>query len=404
MRTGLLFLLAAHFITPAGAQTAATEGEAHILSAFTTRVDPRVLAPEVNVGPMMREQLGARTDIYAALVEQTMGKRLRVTVLPPDEAARYTSISGFTAGAPVMRLDAGELSLLMQYAAKEKAVMAVEQISAPQAAVQAAPKPPQPVVELPPAPPAPPAVEAAPLAAPPVVIPPVAAPPVVPPVVAAPKPAPAVVAPKPAPAAAVPKPVPAVAAPAVAATPRTPPKPRGDCVIKPVMSEQDMWNCSGPGRSTPMLAAPAVDVEASPAAPPALAAPPECVIKPVMSEEDLRICAAASRQSRPRITAPVEATPATAAPGTPATLQAPPPQCAIKPVMTEEDLRICAAASRQARPAVTETAAQPVALEKAQPAAPAAPPAPRECVIKPVMSEAELRACGVRRLNSGTEP
>ena len=357
MRAGLLLLLAALFVTPAGAQTAATEGEAHILSAFTTRADPRVLSPEVSVGPVLREQLGARTDIYAALVEQTMGKQLRVTVLPPDEAARYTSISGFTAGEPVVRLDAGELSLLMQYAAKEKAVMAVEQISAPQAAVQAAPEPPQPVVELPPAPPTPSAVEAAPLAAPPVVM-------------EKPKPAPRVAAkpaPKPAPVVVAPKPAPAVAAAAVPATPRAAPKaapkPRGDCVIKPVMSEQDLWNCSGPSRSTPIPPAPIVDVEAAPAAPPALAAPP-----------------------------PVEAVPAVAA-ATPAP-PAPQPQCVIKPVMTDEDLRICAAAARQSRPAVVEPAPQPVAAQKSEPVA---APAPPECVIKPVMSEAELRACGARR-------
>jgi hypothetical protein len=35
-----------------------------------------------------------------------------------------------------------------------------------------------------------------------------------------------------------------------------------------------------------------------------------------------------------------------------------------------------------------------VAAQKQEPAAPAATP---ECVIKPVMSEAELRACGARR-------
>ena len=341
MRAGLLLLLAAHFITPAGAQTAATEGEAHVLSAFTTRADPRVLSPEVSVGPVLREQLGARTDIYAALMEQTMGKQLRVTVLPPAEAERHASIPGVAAGEPFIRLETADVVLLMQYAQSQKAVTFVEQISEPKPAAQASPPPaPEepPVVELPAAPPTPSAVEAAPLAAPPLAAPtPLEAPAVaVPPVV--------MEKPKPSPRSATkaaPKPAPTVAAPAVAATPRTPPKPRGDCVIKPVMSEQDMWNCSGPGRSTPMLAAPAMDVEAAPAAPPALAAPPECVIKPVMSDEDLRICAAASRQSRPRIAAPVEAAPAAAA-TTPAP-PAPQPQCVIKPVMSEADLRACGA-------------------------------------------------------------
>ncbi|HVJ11277.1 MAG TPA: hypothetical protein VNC62_06870, partial [Burkholderiales bacterium] len=103
MRAGLLLLLAALFISPAGAQTAATEGEAHILSAFTTRADPRVLAPEVSVGPQLREQLGTRTDIYDALVEQTIGKRLSVTLLPPGDAAPYASLPGMTPGDQLIR-------------------------------------------------------------------------------------------------------------------------------------------------------------------------------------------------------------------------------------------------------------------------------------------------------------
>jgi hypothetical protein len=78
----------------------------------------------------------------------------------------------------------------------------------------------------------------------------------------------------------------------------------------------------------------------------------------------------------------------------PAAPPAPQRPCVIKPVMSEEDLRVCAAAARQSRPAVVEPAAQPVAAQKQEPAAPAATP---ECVIKPVMSEAELRACGARR-------
>jgi hypothetical protein len=66
----------------------------------------------------------------------------------------------------------------------------------------------------------------------------------------------------------------------------------------------------------------------------------------------------------------------------------------VKPVMTEEDLRICAAASRSPPAAPTETVAPAIA---ARSPAPAEPPAPRDCVIKPVMSEEDLRACGSKR-------
>ncbi|HVJ09938.1 MAG TPA: hypothetical protein VNC62_00055, partial [Burkholderiales bacterium] len=57
-------------------------------------------------------------------------------------------------------------------------------------------------------------------------------------------------------------------------------------------SEQDLWNCSGPSRSTPIPPAVAVDVQAEPAAPAAPPATPQCVIKPVMSDAELRACGA----------------------------------------------------------------------------------------------------------------
>jgi hypothetical protein len=140
----------------------------------------------------------------------------------------------------------------------------------------------------------------------------------------------------------------------------------------------------------------AVQAAATPASAPMLAKPPapECVIKPVMTEEELRICASASRQSRP---APVETSVPPVAAQAPMTTK-PTPECVIKPVMSEEELRICAASSRQARPVAA--AEPPRATDKSQPAAPqpaSLPAASRDCVIKPVMSEEDLRACGVRR-------
>jgi hypothetical protein len=169
-------------------------------------------------------------------------------------------------------------------------------------------------------------------------------------------------------------------------------------VIKPVMSEDDLWNCSAPGQaSSPRIETPAPAAAASASfAPPSTDQPrADCVIKPVMTEEDLRACAAASK-SRPagamEVAVPVSAPAAAMAPS----LQAAPPpaECVIKPVMTEEDLRVCAAASRSRPAAPMETAAPAIA---AQPSAPAAPSAPRDCVIKPVMTEEDLRACGSRR-------
>lgn len=318
-------------INPAAAQQpSATEGEAHILSALTSGADPGVLAAGVDVGPALRKQLGGETDsrkIYDALVERTSGKPLRVNLLAPGEVVRYASLPGVQVGEPLIRLEAGEVVLLFQYASKQKNVTFVEQLSKPEA-----PKPP-PIVEVPlpttPPPPEPPPA-------------PVATPAPTPPVPAAPAPAatptpPAVVIEKPRPpAVAVQKP----AAPVRAEKPR----PRGECVIKPVMSEQDLWNCSGPVR-------------------------PVAVERPALPVEAPKPAAARTETPAPR------------------------GECVIKPVMSEEDLRNCAVA----RPVALERPAPPVAVEKPQPPAPAAPQPKRECVIKPVMSEEDLRACGVRR-------
>ena len=303
-----------------GMPTPAVQAESHILSAFTTRTDPRVLADSVALGPALRGQVGDEKDgrrLYDALIAGVAGKSLSSRSLSIAEAVQYTAL-GVNSADPVVLLEAGDVRLLMQYSVAGKQVAFVEQLAGTPIAlptIQDVPKP-EPIVEraLPvEPPPAPPASKPAPVATPkPRVAAPVAA------VPAAPKPAPR-------------------------AAER--PRPRGECVIKPVMSEDDLWNCSAPGQaSSPQMGTPAPAAATSAfAPPPATKAAAECVVKPVMSEEDLRACAAASR-SRPA--APME----TAAP-----------------------------------------------VKAAQPALPAAPSAPRDCVIKPVMSEEDLRACGARR-------
>lgn len=328
-----------------GMPTPAVQAESHILSAFTTRTDPRVLADGVALGPALRGRVGDEKDgrrIYDALIAGVAGKSLSSRSLSIAEAVQYTAL-GVNSADPVVLLEAGDVRLLMQYSVAEKHVAFVEQLAGTPIAlpmIQDVPKP-EPIVErplpteLPPAPVAVPAPAPTPKPAP----------------AATPKPAP-VATPKPAPVA---TPKPRVAAPvaAVPAAPKPPPapraaekpRPRGECVVKPVMSEEDLWNCSAPGlASSPQMGTPA------PAATSASFAPPAA--------------------EQPRV------------------------ECVVKPVMTEEDLRICAAASRS-RPAAPMESAAPV--KAAQPSAPAAPAMPRDCVIKPVMSEEDLRACGARR-------
>jgi len=264
-----LFAFGLAAAAPTWAQAPATSAEArsHILSAFASGADPRLLADGVSVGPALRQHLGAETDsrrVYDALIELSSGKPIRVRALGPGEAVRYASLVGGP-GEPLFALEAGDLTLLLQYASRQKRVSFVEQLggAAPRAAVPAPAKP-EPVKEAPAV-----VVKEAPA----VVVPP------------APEP------PKP-PTAQKPKPPPVTQTPAI---PAPKPRPRGECVIKPVMSEEDLWNCSGPP-SPAAVERPAPPVPAQTSQPPAaptLQAPPraaECVIKPVMSDEELRAC------------------------------------------------------------------------------------------------------------------
>jgi len=376
-----------------GTPPPAVQADAHIFSAFTTRSDPRVLAENVALGPALRGHIGEEKDsrkIYDALMASVAGKPVRSRTLSIGEAVGYASL-GVNSADPVVLVEADDVRLLMQYSVAEKNVVFVEQLAGAPVALTPpqAPKP-EPIVEraLPTEPPAPPPAPA-PTAKPAPVAKPAAAP-----------------KPRAAPVAAVPAaPASAALAPAalapVAPRPAQRSGPRGECVIKPVMSEDDLWNCSAPGQaSSPNIETPAPAAASSALAAPAADQPrAECVVKPVMTEEDLRACASASR-SRPsapaaEVAAPVAAPVAAARPAAAAAaVQAEPRECVIKPVMSEEDLRACAAASRSRPAAPMETAAPAVA---ARPSAPAASPEPRECVIKPVMTEEDLRACSARR-------
>jgi hypothetical protein len=241
----------------AGAQPV-TEAEARIQSAFSSGADPTVLADDVELGAALQKALAGERDrgrIYAALTRRIAGQPVRVSVLSPVEAA----LVGGNVSEPLVRLEAGELALLMRYSPERKQVAFVEQLRAPGRAPEPAP-PPAPILpteesaQLPPQAPKTAPVSAVPL-------------PLAPKVVETRKPA----------------------APAVA--PKAASKPRGECVIKPVMSEEDMWNCSGPAVPAALERLPA-ETKAQPAAPPPTlkAAPAECEIKPVMTDDELRAC------------------------------------------------------------------------------------------------------------------
>ena len=272
--------LAAQGHAQLGVPSPAVQAESHIFSAFTTRSDPRVLADDLKLGSALKGQLGAdlsTAQLYDALMARIAGWQLRTSSVPPVEAASYTAL-GVNSADPLVIVEAGDVRLLMQYSVAEKSVAFVEQLAGapvaaptlpPEAKPHAQAPKPEPIVE-----------KALPTEPPPL---PVAAPKPA----AKPTPKAAVAAPKPT---VIPKIAPVVAAP----KPPPPAKPRGECVIKPVMTEDDLWNCSGPSQaSNPVVATPAPPpaAPASSAFAPATVAPQrECVIKPVMTEDDLRAC------------------------------------------------------------------------------------------------------------------
>ena len=200
MRARLACIAAILLATPALAQFAkVTEGESHIASAFMSGADPGVMADDVRLGPSLRRDLGNAEGrkVYEALVERVSGAELKVNVLSAADAARYAKLVGSLAN-PLILVEAGEVALLMQYADASKHVTFVEQVRSPAPrSEQSVPKP---------------------------------EPPRLAPVMLVPVPAAAAPPPRPAPVI-VQKPKPA------------PIKPRADCVIKPVMSDEDLIAC-----------------------------------------------------------------------------------------------------------------------------------------------------------------
>lgn len=400
-------------------QQPTTESQAryYVYGAFLTHAVPEIIGEGIALGPELAQRLGLkpgadRLQIYDALMTYTDGKRLIVRKASAEEMARYKPQSKRDLKDPVFTVQAGEITLLVEYDMQANAIPFVGQLGA---AAQ-----PQ-VVERRVAPP--PTPPAAPVA------------------IIAPPPQPKVVAPPPPPA------------------PVTQPlKPNGPCLVQPVMSEQDLANCRGAPRTSTARAAPVAPVPVAPpppvVKPQARVAPPPpppvapvrtgpCEVKPVMSEEDLANCRAVGEartiqagppvvvkpqarvesDSRPQRAAPCVVKPVMSeedlancrnAPGGAARVQPGPPvvvkpqarvepdakpqrtaPCEIKAVMSEEDLANCrnapgGAARVQPGPPLTAPRA---AAPTPEPAArrPATP-----CVIKPVMSDEDRLACGMR--------
>jgi len=247
-----------------------TEGQArqYIFGGFLTGAAHAILSKNVALDGALRARLALPPDadsnqIYEALIRLTENKPLTVRRARSEEVSQYSPGAGRALRDPLYTLQAGDVVLLIQYdlvannipfvgdlapvAITERALSPVPVPERPKPVVVEKPKPvavPKPVVVEKPKPvvetPKPVIVEPAPVVVPPpapvVVTPPPA------PVVVTPPPAPVVVTPPPAP----PKPpvaVPRAPAPVAVERRPVPVQPNGPCLVKPVMSDQDLANC-----------------------------------------------------------------------------------------------------------------------------------------------------------------
>jgi hypothetical protein len=271
-------LVAAAGETSAQSPRPATESEAraYIFGAFLTQAAPAIMSERVTLGPELEERISLPSGadgrkVYEALMGYTDNKKIVVRKATAEERAGYEPAKGLK--DPFYTVEADDIRLLVQYDLAANTIPFVGQLGVevtkaqvPATAVVRGTEPPPPAptpLALPPAAEAPPPVALVPFAAPPPPPPPpvVAAPPPPPPVIVpppAPKPPvaavqPRVVAPPPAPKPApVAEPLPPKGSRVIAVEPTpAPPAPlrrTGPCVIKPVMTDQDLVNCGGSPR------------------------------------------------------------------------------------------------------------------------------------------------------------
>ena len=236
-----------------GAPQKTTEQQArsYVASAFITGAAPVIMSEKVIVSPALRQYLNLEPNadgpaVYRSMMSVTAGKPVTVRRAAADE------ISASEAPAPVSQqpifaVEAGSATLIVQYDIGHDNISFVGLPGAvATAAPVMAPTPPEKMADAPAV--VPTAAPAAPAVG--TVVPTAGT------VVEAPKPTPA---PELKPMQVVEPTVPRVAKPASVAAaaprpmmtegPKLPPlKPNGPCVIKPVMSDQDLVNCGATPR------------------------------------------------------------------------------------------------------------------------------------------------------------
>jgi hypothetical protein len=235
MKTFRVLLLAALFGTaPAWGQQAKTteqQARSYILSAFMTGAAPMVLSDDVKVSPVLRDKLHLPPEadsrmVYLSIVQQTAGRSLNVRFANDEEKTKAEAQTAV--GRPVFALDVANSIYVMQYDLERDSIISLADASRPVAVTSpvTAPTQPQALVEKPAE-----ATRTQPL--------PGARVQVI-------EPREPRVAQPPAPA------MRPTSVPATQTARVEPPverlRPSGPCVIKPVMSDQDLVNCGGSPR------------------------------------------------------------------------------------------------------------------------------------------------------------
>jgi hypothetical protein len=278
------------------AKTTEQQARSYIASAFITGAAPLLISDDVVVQPELRAKLALAADatsrtVYQALVKLTNGRPVQVRPAIRDEVLKSQVLAA--PGKPVFALEAGATTLVLQYDLDRDNVSFVGQPTAIATAAPAAePESPQKTSAAAPASEAP--QVPAPVAAQPesaVVATPKDEPQSLPTAEIQPKEAPAALIAAPAP---TPEPAPAPApAPLATPAPAIEPQKPGLQLVEPQTPR--LQPAPAPVTKSAAVTTPASFVRAREAMPPPPKPNGPCVIKAVMSDQDLVNCGATPR-------------------------------------------------------------------------------------------------------------
>jgi outer membrane protein assembly factor BamE len=123
----------------------ATEAQARywVYGAFLTQAEPGILSERVALGPELEQRLGIasgadRAKIYQALMALINGKPLSVRKATEEEAARYSAETKRELTGTLFAVQAGDVTLLVQYDLQANTIPFVGELSSTSASVPSA--------------------------------------------------------------------------------------------------------------------------------------------------------------------------------------------------------------------------------------------------------------------------